>query len=129
MNGFLFTQFPWIFWMILITLQSSFSGIPIPDMGITYTDKILHFIVFGILGFLITRGMRYSKIEYLKTRPVLTAILLGCVFALSDEVHQAFVPARSAEVLDWVADFMGIVVFSYLYNSWFPLKKTNVIQS
>ena len=115
--------------MILITLQSSFSGIPIPDMGITYTDKILHFIVFGILGFLITRGMRYSKIEYLKTRPVLTAILLGCVFALSDEVHQAFVPARSAEVLDWVADFMGIVVFSYLYNSWFPLKKTNVIQS
>lgn len=109
--------------MVLITIQSSFSGLPVPDLGITFTDKILHFLVFGILGFLITRGMRYSKIKYFKTRPMLTAILLGCVFALSDEVHQAFVPVRAPEVWDWIADFMGIVVFSYLYSRWFPLKK------
>lgn len=123
MNGFLYTQFPWIIWMIAITIQSSFHGIPVPDLGITFTDKILHFFVFGILGLLITRGMRFSKKQLLKSKPVLTAIILGCLFALSDEVHQAFVPSRSAEVLDWVADFIGIVIFSYLYSRWLHKKE------
>jgi len=105
--------------MIAITIQSSFHGIPVPDLGITFTDKILHFFVFGILGLLITRGMRFSKKQLFKSKPVVTAVALGCLFALSDEVHQAFVPSRSAEVLDWVADFVGIVIFSYMYSRWF----------
>jgi len=50
------------------------------------------------------------------------------VFALSDGIHQAFVPARSAEVLDWVADFAGIVVFSYLYSMWFHKKEAAATQ-
>jgi len=123
MNGFLYTQFPWIIWMIAITIQSSFHGIPVPDLGITFTDKILHFFVFGILGLLMTRGMRFSKKLLLKSKPVLTAIILGCLFALSDEVHLAFVPSRSAEVLDWGADFIGIVNCSYLYSRWLHKKE------
>lgn len=128
MNGFILNQLPWMVWMALITVQSSFRGIPIPDMGITFSDKILHFLVFGILGLLMTRGMRSTKIEYFKVRPVITAIILGCLFALSDEIHQAFVPARTAEVLDWVADFLGIVSFSYLYNTWLTRWRERVSQ-
>lgn len=128
MNAFFIIHFPWIAWMAAITIQSSFHGLPIPDIGLSFTDKILHFLVFGILGLLITRGMRYSKSKFLKARPALTAIIMGCVFALSDEIHQAFVPARSAEVMDWVADFAGIVVFSYLYSLWFHKKEAAATQ-
>jgi VanZ family protein len=31
-------------------------------------------------------------------------------YALSDEIHQRFVPGRSCEFLDFVADSLGIVV-------------------
>ena len=128
MNGFFIAQFPWIAWMAAITIQSSFKGMPIPDLGVTFSDKILHFLVFGFLGLLITRGMRYSKVKIFKTRPMLMAIILGCIFALSDEIHQSFVPARSAEVLDWVADFLGIVFFSYLYSVWCKRKQALVTE-
>ena len=128
MIAFITHQLPWIAWMIAITVQSSFAGIGLPT-GIAVSDKVLHFIVFGILGLLITRGMRYTKIQFFKNRPAITAVVLGCIFALSDEVHQAFVPARSAEILDWVADFLGIVVFSYLYSRWMHSREEAVSQS
>lgn len=128
MSSFFIAQFPWIAWMAVITIQSSYRGLAIPDLGVTYSDKILHFLVFGFLGLLITRGMRHSKIKFFKTKPMLTAIILGCLFALSDEIHQSFVPARSAEVMDWVADFMGIVFFSYLYSLWCKRRYASVTE-
>ena len=128
MSSFFIEQFPWIAWMAAITIQSSFKGMPLPDLGITFSDKILHFLVFGFLGLLITRGMRHSKIKFFKTKPMLTAIVLGCLFALTDEIHQSFVPARSSELLDWVADFLGIVLFSYLYSLWCKRKNAAVTE-
>lgn len=116
--SFFTIHLPWIAWMAAITVQSSFRGVPLPDLGIHFTDKIAHFIVFGILGLLITRGMRHVRKRIIHNHPALTAVILGCIFALTDEIHQAFVPARSAEVLDWVADFVGILIFSYLYSLW-----------
>jgi len=128
MIAFITHQLPWIAWMLAISVQSSFAGVSLPE-GISVSDKILHFIVFGILGLLITRGMRYTKIIFFKNRPAITAVVLGCLFALSDEIHQAFVPARSAEVLDWVADFLGIVVFSYMYSRWMHSREATATQS
>ena len=126
---FFVIHFPWIAWMAAITIQSSFPGIPIPKLGLTFQDKILHFLVFGFLGLLITRGMQHIKYRLIQERPVLTAVMLGCFFALTDEIHQAFVPARSAEVLDWVADFAGIVVFSYLYSLWYNRRQKKLAAS
>jgi VanZ family protein len=39
-------------------------------------------------------------------------------FGASDEWHQSFVPGRSAEVADWVADTAGAACAAVLYVRW-----------
>lgn len=112
---------PWILMMIAITIQSSISNISLPDIGITFTDKLAHFGVFGIMGWVLTRGMIMSRVKY----AILVALIIGFIFAITDEWHQSKVPGRDADVLDVVADLIGLIVFAYLYKLFiffFPLK-------
>jgi VanZ family protein len=42
--------------------------------------------------------------------------LIGCsVYALAEELHQAFIPTRSVEFTDFIADVMGIFIFCLIY--------------
>ena len=47
--------------MLAIFVQSSMSQLEIPDLGVTWSDKILHFSVFGLLGWLVARGVHHSQ--------------------------------------------------------------------
>jgi len=42
------------------------------------------------------------------------AVVLGSAYGLTDEIHQAFVPGRSADPRDWVADTAGAVLGALL---------------
>jgi VanZ family protein len=59
-------------------------------------DKVAHFACFSVITALLWRG----------TCGRAPLAVLGAVvaFAALDEVHQIFMPARSAEFLDFVAD-------------------------
>ena len=107
--------------MIMITVESSMSDLTVPDLGISFTDKIIHFGLYGLLGWLLARGFNLADSKY----PVLLPIVIGMVFAVSDELHQAFVPGRDADVFDVMADFLGILVFVFLYR-WFARRFTKV---
>jgi len=37
-------------------------------------------------------------------------LITGIFYAIIDEVHQHFIPGRSMEFLDFVADFLGLVL-------------------
>ena len=52
----------------------------------------------------------------------LIPIVLGALYGLSDELHQAMVPGRSSEVGDWVADALGTAVGVLLYL-WFHRRR------
>jgi VanZ family protein len=48
------------------------------------------------------------------------AVAIVSLYGVSDEVHQAFVPGRNADVFDWVADTTGALVAAgviHLYTS------------
>jgi len=115
LRKFVFIHSPWILLMIAISIQSSFKGIPLPDLGISFTDKILHFTVFGILGWFLARGMYLSRKDIFHRRFVIAACVIGFLFAFSDEWHQSMVPSRTPDFFDWVADSIGITVFALLY--------------
>ena len=66
-------------------------GIPAP------WDKLAHFAGYAVLGFLLAKASGSWK----------AALLLAAWFGASDELHQAFVPLRSAGVDDWLADALG----------------------
>ncbi|HZW99993.1 MAG TPA: VanZ family protein [Trueperaceae bacterium] len=63
----------------------------------TGSDKVLHGVAFLVLAGLLTVATG---------RPVV-ATALAVAYGVSDEVHQLFVPGRTADVADLVADALG----------------------
>ncbi|MGM8365240.1 VanZ family protein [Virgibacillus sp. W0181] len=69
--------------------------------------KNAHFFAYFVLGWLIIYAWRNSGIDEL--RSVVFAICLCVLYAISDEIHQLFVPGRSGEVRDVFIDSAGSV--------------------
>jgi len=107
---------PWMLMMMVISVQSSMSNLKLPDLGFNFLDKIIHLFVFGILGWLIARGMFKSGHPFIQKHFLLFTLLIGGIFGLMDEWHQSMVPGRMADIQDWLADITGIVLFGFYYK-------------
>ena len=102
---------PVILYAGLIFTLSSFP-LPPPKVEIPFVDKFIHLIEYGILGFLLYRALRVSK---LAKQVFILAIIFSILYALSDEIHQLFVPGRKFDLWDLAADSVGaILVTLYL---------------
>jgi VanZ family protein len=100
---------------LLIFLQSAF---PTPgDLpGIPGMDKLVHLLVYLLLGLLFARAYALSLPRILPLRWLfILAWLSTALYGASDEVHQAFVAARSADPFDWLADAAGGALGAALY--------------
>lgn len=87
---------------------SSLSAPPAPPQQLT--DKHVHFLVFGGFALVLLRawaGGRWAAVTLgASARVAVVAIVYGAI----DEWHQWFVPGRHADVLDLVADALGVVL-------------------
>ena len=72
-----------------------------------YLDKVVHFLAFLILTFLLDISLR-DPINVQKY-----AILFLIAYAGSIEFIQYFLPYRSAEIYDFFSDLLGILVYLY----------------
>ena len=112
---FVWFQLPAIAWATAIFIQSSMSYIDAPDLGFDMQDKLFHAIEYAILGFLLRRALVFQGNQFIHRNVSWLTILIGGIYAISDEIHQLFVPGRSGEIDDVIADIIGImlVVFAY----------------
>ena len=101
-SGFLLAA---LFWAGLIFYLSSQPSIETPAL-FPGQDKLFHLIAFGILGFL-TMGTQLASYAGYPTRRVWLVVLAVTLYGILDEVHQYFVPGRSADVYDALADALG----------------------
>jgi VanZ family protein len=69
-----------------------------------FADKILHALEYGGLSFLLHMAWRRSFPGRPWFWPVVAITVL---YGLSDEIHQSFVPGRSMDAWDLVADMIG----------------------
>ena len=78
--------------------------------------KNAHFLIYFVLGILVVRAFRLSEIQGKKS--IVFALAICIVYAISDELHQLFVPGRGAQVKDVLIDstgaFVGIIIYSWL---------------
>ena len=96
-----------IYWIILFILTSLPSTMAIAT---DINDKLNHFGAYGLLSVLLYLNMHFQeKIKILSRFPAAFTVLIASVYGFLDEIHQMFVPGRSAEFLDWLADFLGSV--------------------
>lgn len=70
--------------------------------------KNAHFFAYLVLGILVANGLRSSGVS--GYRAIGLAILICSLYAISDEVHQLFVPGRGGQVKDIVIDSAGAIV-------------------
>ncbi len=81
-----------------------------------FGDKFLHAGVYGLLGALFCRA--FNSLSLLHRRALwlfACSVLAATLYGLSDEYHQSFVSARTAESADLLADMAGSVLGSWAY--------------
>ena len=95
-------------WAALVFTVSSFP-VRVPGGGVPGLDKLAHLGVYLVLGLLLARALPHGP---------WIAVALGWAYGASDEVHQMFVPGRSPDVADWVADAVGVTLGVFLFQRW-----------
>ena len=93
----------------LIFVMSSIPGYELPDLPFYSFDKIVHAFEFGLFGMLVFRALRFPNPC---RRPYLLTLCLCIPFAALDEIHQLFVPGRNCDIVDFVFDVLGLVIFT-----------------
>ena len=95
---------PPVLWAALILVLTSIPAPPVTPGGIPYLDKVAHFLLYAVQGWLVARALRTRR-----PRLLVGAMLGIAAFGALDEWHQQFF-ARSPELLDWIADMIGASV-------------------
>jgi VanZ family protein len=76
--------------------------------GLAWQDKLLHFIGYLTYGLSIIIAISVNFPNLPKKRMVLYIMIFGFLFGMTDEIHQYFIPGRTCDFFDWVADATGI---------------------
>lgn len=82
------------------------------------SDKILHGLAYALLAVLVTRALSGGLPRRLRGSHVIAAILITIAYGASDEFHQSFVPGRSAEWIDLLADAGGALTGTAACWAW-----------
>jgi VanZ family protein len=102
---------PVLIWMTVIFLFSNqpYSGAITERYFGTYNvpiRKISHGLEYAILYLLSRRAFLLSGQKW-HSKATLLGLVLACLYALTDEWHQSFVPGRSAALSDAGIDSIG----------------------
>jgi VanZ family protein len=109
---------PALLWALLIYISSSIPSVSLPAVRILNADKVVHFLVFLVLAWLLDRSLRnVPAIPWVARYHLALTVVLTTVYGALDEVHQAFVPGRNPSFLDLSADVGGALL--YVAIVWF----------
>lgn len=105
---------PAILYMALIFYMSSF---PAPEAAgafpIYFDVKAIHIVEYGVLTYLLFFALdKTTEISF--AWKIVFSIALSYLYGLMDELHQVFVPRRSAALIDTVANIIGVGFTAFL---------------
>ncbi|WP_249319325.1 VanZ family protein [Pseudoalteromonas sp. BDTF-M6] len=83
--------------------------------ALPYGDKLGHFVLFGTATLLVSLALKAACWRLGRVK-VYWGALVVFVFALCEEISQAFIASRTFDLVDLTADVLGIVAASYLVN-------------
>jgi VanZ family protein len=96
--------------MAFITYMSSRSGLPDINQWFPNMDKIAHFGVYLILGISVQLAILGYFTEAGRRTLMISTVLFGLAFGITDEFHQSFVPGRDCSFGDLIADIIGVAL-------------------
>ena len=106
--------------LIFYLSAQPYLGVPHEIIFLDPQNLMLHILEFLPLGFLAARAFAMTP-RFSDFHPAVLPVLLGSSYGLGDELHQFFVPGRTASIFDAAADSMGVVIGVFLWI-WFSGK-------
>ncbi|HKB06815.1 MAG TPA: VanZ family protein [Candidatus Polarisedimenticolia bacterium] len=106
-RGFVHALWIWLplfAYLLLIFYLSSLSRIP---WAASYPDYLEHAVEYMGLAILAARALNNGLARPMPARTLVIAFSLCIAYAISDEIHQMFVPNRFADVTDVLSDAVG----------------------
>ena len=94
-------------WACVIFYLSSLPESSLPRYEIPHLDKVVHMLEYAVLSLLLGLALRGSPRPSLRRRAALCAVGICAAYALTDELHQLFVPDRCPSLADWLFDTGG----------------------
>ncbi|WP_322420269.1 VanZ family protein [Jeotgalibacillus haloalkalitolerans] len=118
------TTLPFIY-MILIWVLSSLPHDAVIELPSGTFDRFLkeslHLIEFGILHFLFIAALLVHGKLNVATHTL--AAVFAAFYGFTDEIHQAFVPYRSATMIDAVKDVIGVLIVYLVVQRFYFVKR------
>lgn len=99
-------------WVLVIVFLTSLPGSALQGAPVVPgADKVVHALLYGIFGWLTAKAL--GKVHWAR----LGTYWLGIVLvAAADELHQLWIPGRSAEWTDWGTDALAAAAAIWLFN-------------
>jgi VanZ family protein len=118
---------PFCWALLIFDLSShSFTDFTLP---FNHLDKLIHAGIYGTLCFLLYRAFLRMQGDWWREKAVILSFLFSTLYGISDEIHQIFVPMRTPDLMDLLADGVGAGLF--LIGVWsvrfFQFRKENNI--
>ena len=110
---------PALLWAVLIFVLSAWTSPPKVDKVVPMADKAVHWTLFCVQSWLVASALRNGHKLTLQATLGL-AILITSAYGALDEYHQRFIPNRTCDFVDWVADTLGATAAAaayYVYES------------
>ena len=80
---------------------------------IPYGDKLLHGLLYGVMALLLNYGLNFKSKKIFGFNLQIGAMIV-LTFAGLEEITQYWLPSRTCDVFDFVADTVGVTLFSFL---------------
>jgi len=81
--------------------------------NIPYGDKLMHGLLYGVMALLLNYGLTFKSYKLLGFQLQVGAIIV-LVFATLEEISQYWLPSRTFDLVDLLADFVGVILFSFI---------------
>jgi VanZ family protein len=104
-------------WALVILTATSVPGLSVSTSAPDWADKVVHFMLYCVLGVLTTRAFLSTPPDGaaaaagarrgIQRHAGWLAVALLAIFAGADEVHQHWIRGRTPSVADWLADVAG----------------------
>ncbi len=128
--SFLSLWLPPAIWCSLIFYLSSIPGL---NSGWGIWDLILrkcaHMFEYAVLSLMMCRAIHRTWKSLAPAGVTVFSFLFALLYAISDEVHQMFVPRRGPSVHDVVIDTIGICIGLFVVRRWFRARSERVVAS
>jgi VanZ family protein len=111
---------PSVIWSLVILWIICIPGSSIPETPFIYIphfDKIVHAFIFGVFAFLINFGLYRQKNSFLRRNHYTITMIAGVLYGVITEwIQLSFIPGRSGELMDWVADVAGTIAGIMIFH-------------